>query len=175
MHIGSAILSIVSGKGLSISLLDVDIAGYAALDVNLTFTISGASFAGALSSQMISFGDVGLRNAVLQVAFWSSNNKKQVDLMLGGTLAVEFLDIEVKAAVHLYPGEDGVAWAVLAELDSTRGSFAISDVVPDLKDTFLDFSLKNALFAAASQDDLSINQAFPGYHIRQGECLLIEI
>ncbi|KAJ7911531.1 hypothetical protein B0H13DRAFT_1614506 [Mycena leptocephala] len=161
VKIGSAVLSIVSGEGLSVVLRDIDIAGHTAIDVAASFTPSGVSLSGALSSKEITFGDVAIRDAVLEVSFWTS--QKQVDLMLGGTLEVEFLDLTVRAAVHLYPGQGGVEWAVVAELDSPKRSCALSDVVSEIKGTFLDFSLKNAVLIAASKDDSPIGNAYPEY------------
>lgn len=168
IHIGSASLSVVSGQGLSISLREVMIAGYTAPEVLLSFSSSGASLSGALSGNIIRFDDVELRDAMFQLAFWSSGKGKKADIMLTGTLGVEFLDLSVSAAVHLYPGDHGVEWAIVAALRAPEKPFSISNVVPEIGDTFLDFSLRNAVFIAASNDDLLIGQAYAEYHIRQG-------
>ncbi|KAF9463146.1 hypothetical protein BDZ94DRAFT_1322048 [Collybia nuda] len=168
VEIGSASLSVVSGTGLSVSLFDVVIADYTARKITVTFNTSGASLSGALSSKLLPFGEVGLRNGVVQLAFWSSNKKKQVEFMLGGLLTVDFLGVDVKAVVHLYPIRGGFAWAVLAELAASQQPFAISDVVRDIKDSFLDFSLKNVLFIATPQDNLAVENLYPEYRIRKG-------
>ncbi|KAJ7364477.1 hypothetical protein DFH08DRAFT_930390 [Mycena albidolilacea] len=134
VHVGSAVLLVVSGDGLSVSLRKVNVAGYDAADVTASFTLSGVSLSGTLSSNtVLTFGDAEIRNAVLQVSFWTSQKQKQVDVMLGGTLAVDFLDFTVTAAVHLYPGSGGIEWAVVAELDSEEHSIALSDVVSVIK------------------------------------------
>lgn len=169
VHVGSAILSIVSGQGLSISLRNVDIAGYTALSVDVSLSSSGASLSGALSNSTITFGDVQLRDAAIQLAFWSNGKKKNAEVMLSGTLGVDFLDITVAAAVHIYTGQGRVEWTVVAELNAEGEPFSISDVVPEIKDSFLDFSLKNAVITAASKDDPLVSQSFPGYVVHKGE------
>lgn len=171
VHVGSAILSIASGKGLSISLVDVNVAGYTATSTEVVLTSSGASLSGALSSSTIALGDVEVHDASIQLAFWSSGKKKDADIMLSGSLGVDFLDPAIRATVHLYPNEDGVEWAVVAELHEPGKSFALSDAITDLKDTFLDLPLRNAVFIAVSKDGLPVNQLFPAYHVRKGERL----
>jgi hypothetical protein len=177
VHVGSAVLSVVSGDGLSVSLRNVDVAGYDAADVTASFTLSGVSLSGTLSSNtVLTFGDAEIRNAVLQVSFWTSQKQKQVDVMLGGTLAVDFLDFTVTAAVHLYPGSGGIEWAVVAELDSQEHSIALSDVVSVIKKgSFLDLSLKNIVFMAASSDDPLISRSYPGYTVRRGQSLYFRL
>ncbi|KAF8122693.1 hypothetical protein EV363DRAFT_1553609, partial [Boletus edulis] len=168
VHVGSAIVSIVSGQGLSISLLDVNVAGYTAASIEVALSPSGASLSGALTSSTITFGDVELRDALIKLSFWTTGKKKNVEFMLGGTLGVDFLDLMVGAVVHLYPGEGGVEWAVVAELDAPSRPFSLSDVVPAVKDSFVDFSLRNAVFIAASKDDPLVSQSFPGYQVQKG-------
>ncbi|KAF8434528.1 hypothetical protein L210DRAFT_3410298 [Boletus edulis BED1] len=168
VHVGSAILSIVSGQGLTISLLDVNVAGYTAASIEVALSPSGASLSGALSSSTITFGDVELRDALIKLSFWITGKKKNVEFILGGTLGVDFLDLTVGAIVHLYPGEGGVEWAVVAVLNAPSRPFALSDVVPAVQDSFVDFSLRNAVFIAASKDDPLVGQSFPGYPVRKG-------
>ena len=168
VHVGSAILSIVSGQGLSISLRDVNVAGYASTSVEAAFTSLGVSLSGALSNSTITLGDVELRGALLKLSFWSSGKKKNVDIMLGGTLGVEFLDLTLAAVVHLYPGQDGVNWAIVAELDAPNRPFALSDAVPEVKGSFVNFSLTKAVFIAASEDDPLVSDSFPEYRVRKG-------
>ena len=166
VQVGSAILSIESGRGLSISLLDVNIAGYTAPSIKVAFTSSGASLSGILSSTTITFGDVELHDGLIELRFWPSTKKKNVDIMLHGRL--DFLDLTLGAVVHLYPDEGGVDWAIVADLNGPSQPFILSDVIPEVKGSFLDFSLKGAVFFAASKGDLQVCQSYPGYHVQKG-------
>lgn len=169
LNFESATLSIVSGQGFTLSLHNVVVAGYAALEVQVAFTSTGVSFSGALSESEIKLGDVAIKNAVIQLAFWSSQKGKAAEVMLAGTLGVDFLSATISAAVHLYPSDKGVEWAVVAELKASQRPFAIADIVSDLKGTFLDFSLADAVFITASKDDPLIGQLYPQYHVQQGQ------
>ncbi|KAF8557569.1 hypothetical protein OG21DRAFT_277948 [Imleria badia] len=136
--------------------------------MEVAFTSSGASLSGALSSSTVTFGDVELRDGLMELTFWSSGRKKNVDIMLRGKLGVDFLGSTLGAVVHLYPGEGGVEWAIVADLNASSRPFDLSDAVPEVKGGFLDFSLKNAVFIAASKDDPPVSESFPGYRVRKG-------
>lgn len=158
-----------SGEGLSISLRNVVVSGHTAFDVSASVTASGVFLSGALSSKAIEFGDVTVQDAALQLSLWSSQRKKKVDLMIAGTLSVDILDYTVQCAVHLYPGQSGFEWAIVAELDSPKRPLSISDVVPEIKDSFLDFSLKSVVLIASSHDEPLLGSSYPRYTISKGK------
>lgn len=163
--IGSATICIDSQTGLFLSLENVKIADHSALNAEVRFSKDGVKLSGALQSTAVSFGDVSLREAKLKVEF----GRKGVDLMVAGTIQIESLaGMTVGAAVHLYPGAKGVEWALLAELDSPTQGFSMAQVAAPLKDTFLDFKMRKALFIAASIDDPSLSATQSIYKVKKG-------
>ncbi|KAJ7831045.1 hypothetical protein B0H14DRAFT_3714131, partial [Mycena olivaceomarginata] len=168
VHVGSAVLTVVSGTELSISLRDVRVSDYTAVDVAAAFTTSGVALSGALCSKEIAFGDILLHDAMLELFLWTSRRKKQAEITLRGTVVVKSLGMTVGAAVHLYPGHDGFEWTVVAELSAAERSLGLSEVISEVKNTPLDFPLQNAVFMAASKDDPVIARSYPNYSVREG-------
>ena len=170
IKVGSATISISSGKALSIDLQNVEIAGHTAVNASLAINPTGVLLRGDLDSNAITFGDVELKKAFLQVRFETSDSGKKTDLIIGGEVA--FSGLTFDAAVHLYPAagdSKGIEWTILAALTAGDNSLALSRVVSEVKGTFLDLSLRQVVFVAASRDDPSIGQMIAsGYSFHQG-------
>lgn len=172
--IGTARLSIASGKGLDIALDKVAIGDYTSVNAGLTITSHNVTLRGDLTSDVIHFGEVELKRAFLQVTLEGKGNGKNADVIVGGEVAFSTLTFDV--AVHLYRSPDAakktLEWTVLAALTVGDTSLALSKIVPEVKGTALDLALTQAVFVAASRDDPSLgNMITSGYSFHQGEIL----
>ncbi|KAF8228134.1 hypothetical protein L208DRAFT_1293165 [Tricholoma matsutake] len=167
LKIESAVISIASGVGLSINLTNIAVAGYQVANAMLTISSTGVVLFGKLTGQVLEFDEVEIRDPFLKIAFASSGSQKKSDVMVGGV--VDFLHLRLTVAAHLYRWAGRTEWAILAELSAQDETLALSKIVPDVKDTFLDLALKNVLFVVASQDDPSLEAVTETrYMIRKG-------
>ncbi|KAI0715902.1 hypothetical protein C8T65DRAFT_694551 [Cerioporus squamosus] len=151
VKIGSASIVVASGTGLTIDLQDVEIEGHIAADATLVISATGVTIRGDItSSDAISFGEVELKKAFGEVTLLKGADGSGV--ALGGEIAFEGFTLD--ALVHLYKGQDSkTQWTVFALLTAPGDTLALLKLVPELKGSFLDLALSQAVFVAASQSD----------------------
>ncbi|KIK65994.1 hypothetical protein GYMLUDRAFT_954339 [Collybiopsis luxurians FD-317 M1] len=168
VRIGSASITVASGSGLTIALQNVRVGDHVAANALLNISPSGVVIRGDVTSNNpIVFGDVELRKAYLEITL--PNKLKGSGVLLGGEIAFESFTLD--ALVHLYEGRDGSGfqWTVIASLSAAGNTLALSRLTPELKGTFLDLALSNAVFVAASQEDpLVFSYLATPYSIHQG-------
>lgn len=172
--IESADFSIVSGKGFSATLTNINIAGHGSGNATLSFSSAGSFIHADLGT--VPFGDVTLNSAYIQLDLQPSSSTKSSDPIVYG--AVRFEALETNAAVQLYSSAPHVVpkrteWTVYAELTSPDNTLALSKIEPRLKGTDFDLALKDVLFIAASQDDPKIGTDISSaYKPRAGEIIM---
>ncbi|KAJ7233678.1 hypothetical protein C8J57DRAFT_1729399 [Mycena rebaudengoi] len=166
--IGSASITVASGVGLTISLQNVQVGDYVAANALLSIGSSGVLIRGDItSSNTVVLGEVELNKAYVQITL--PNQPGGSSVVLGGEISFEGFTLD--ALVHLYQGQDnsGLQWTVIASLTAAGNILALSKLVPELKGTFLDLTLTNAVFVAASQQDPSVSSYLTTpYPIHQG-------
>ncbi|KAJ7776553.1 hypothetical protein DFH07DRAFT_980740 [Mycena maculata] len=147
---GSASLIVASGTGLTISVTDVQVNGHVAASALLSIGPNGVLIRGeVMSSGSIHLGEVELRKAYIEINLKKGSAGSGV--LLGGEIAFESFLLD--ALVHLYKGTNGIEWTAIASLATSGDALALSKLVPELSDTFLDLALTKAVFVAASADD----------------------
>ncbi|KZT52898.1 hypothetical protein CALCODRAFT_458663 [Calocera cornea HHB12733] len=150
--IGSATIAVASGSGLTVALQNVQFGEYMAADATLTLSKTGISLRGDITSHdVLTFGEVEVKKAFIQIDFQSVNGAKETDVLLGGEVTIESLTID--AAIHVYEDATGPQWTIYAALTTAGNSLALSKLVSELHGTFLDLSLTQVSFCAASKDD----------------------
>lgn len=171
--IKTASFTISSEEGLTISLTEVSIGDHTALDASLTITGHSVLVKGDLTTDDVSFGDIKLKRAYLQLLFESTTDGFKTDAIIGGQ--VSFSELDFEASVHLYnspdpDGENQLEWTVLAALTTDGETLALSKLVPDVAGSLLDLALNQVVFVAASKDDPSIgNMITSGYSFHEGK------
>jgi hypothetical protein len=152
VEIETATMSITSHGGLTVALQGVRIEGHSAVSANALLEIgpTGVLIRGDIGGDDISFGEVDLKKAYIQVDLRKGTGGSGV--MIGGE--VNFEGMTLDALVHLYKGANkGLEWTIFASLSTSGDVLALSKLVPELKGTFLDLALTEACFVVASQDD----------------------
>ena len=135
VEIGSATLVIASGTGLTITVSDLIVSSFSAVDATLHISDNGVIVQGNLTdNSSISLGEVDVTNAFIRINFAkSASSGKTTDVIFGGH--VRFQGIIIDAAVHLYPSSDGtgrIEWTIFGAMSSS-GDLSLSDLVHDLK------------------------------------------
>ena len=150
---GSAEITLASGSGLTIALTDVEVEGYVAANALLAIGPGGVTIRGdvTMTGASLTFGELELKKAYIEISL--RKNAEDSGVVLGGEVA--FSSFTLDALVHLYRGKSGkgVEWTVFASLSAAGDTLAISKLVPEVKDTFLDLTLSEVVFVAASQED----------------------
>jgi hypothetical protein len=133
VYIGSATLDIASGAGLTITLQDLAVSSFSAMDATLVIQDTGVTVQGNLDQGSVSLGDISLTKAYVRVSFTKSVSGRSTDAIFGGE--IQFQGITIDAMVHLYPspgGEKGIEWTVFGAMSSS-GDLSLSSLVPELK------------------------------------------
>ncbi|KAG9028556.1 hypothetical protein FRB95_006337 [Tulasnella sp. JGI-2019a] len=170
IHIESASATI-SNKGFIVNLQNVRIAEHAAPDASLTMSPTGLLLKGKLSSDIINYMGVQVREPRFNVAIEKTGSTKSTDVAITGRVKFGQLDFDV--AVHLYPSENangGIAYTVLAAVEPQgKPALEIADIVPAVRGTSMNLPLGQVTFVVASQDKPSLGGMISsGYTFKQG-------
>ncbi|KEP51319.1 hypothetical protein V565_063650 [Rhizoctonia solani 123E] len=171
ISIGTASLTLSSGSRFSIAFDHVTIGDYTSLDPSLAITPNNATLRGNLTTNVVQFGEIELKDPFLQVTFEKKDSSKTTDVIIGGN--VTFSTLNFPAAVYLYKSPDlsaqSLEWTVLAALTVGNDALALSKVVPEVEGTAFDLALTHTVFVAASRDDPSLgNMITSGFAFHQG-------